>query len=94
MAPALHRMDADGSNVEQLTHSPVSEFCPVVLDDGRIMYHRWEYIDRGARVGKTIWSINPDGTRRPGTLWRGGRHDDCLYVPRNPFPATISVSSA
>jgi len=62
VAPALHRMDADGSNVEQLTHSPVSEFCPVVLDDGRVMYHRWEYIDRGARVGKTIWSMNPDGS--------------------------------
>ena len=62
VAPGLHRMDADGSNVEQITHSPVSEFCPVVLDDGRVMYHRWEYIDKGARVSKTIWSMNPDGS--------------------------------
>ena len=62
VSPGLHRMDPDGSNVEQLTHSPVSEFCPVVLDDGRVMYHRWEYIDKGARVSKTIWSMNPDGT--------------------------------
>ncbi|MBC8873135.1 MAG: hypothetical protein H8E44_27190 [Planctomycetes bacterium] len=62
VAPGLHRMDADGTNVEQITHSPVSEFCPVVLGDGRVMYHRWEYIDKGARVGKTIWSMNPDGT--------------------------------
>jgi len=63
VAPVLHRMNADGSNIEQLSRSPVSEFCPVVLDDGRIMYHRWEYIDKGARVCKTIWSMNPDGTR-------------------------------
>jgi len=63
VAPGLHRMDKDGGHVEQLTRSPVSEFCPVVLDDGRVMYHRWEYIDKGARVGKTIWSMNPDGTR-------------------------------
>jgi hypothetical protein len=63
VVPVLHRMDPDGSNVEQLNHSPVSEFCPVVLDDGRVMYHRWEYIDKGARVGKTIWSMNPDGSR-------------------------------
>ncbi len=62
VAPGLHRMDADGTHVEQLTRSPVSEFCPVVLDDGRVMYHRWEYIDKGARVAKTIWSMNPDGT--------------------------------
>jgi Tol biopolymer transport system component len=40
VAAGLHRMDADGSHVEQLTQSPVSEFCPVMLDDGRVMYHR------------------------------------------------------
>ncbi|MAG93175.1 MAG: hypothetical protein CMJ48_05435, partial [Planctomycetaceae bacterium] len=59
----LHRMDADGGHMTQLTQSPVSEFSPVVLDDGRIMYHRWEYVDRGARVGKTFWAMNPDGSK-------------------------------
>ncbi|HPD48435.1 MAG TPA: hypothetical protein P5279_16415 [Anaerohalosphaeraceae bacterium] len=63
VAPVLHRMDPDGTNVEQLTTSPVSEFCPLVLDDGRVLYHRWEYVDKGSRVCKTIWSMNPDGTR-------------------------------
>lgn len=64
VAPTLYHMDADGSNIEQLNYSPVSEFCPVVLDDGRVMYHRWEYIDKGARVCKTIWTMNPDGSRQ------------------------------
>ncbi len=59
----LHRMDADGGNMAQLTQSPVSEFSPVILDDGRIMYHRWEYVDKGARVGKTFWAMNPDGSK-------------------------------
>jgi hypothetical protein len=77
VAPTLHRMDADGSNIEQLTKSPVSEFCPVVLDDGRVMYHRWEYIDKGARVCKTIWSMNPDGTM-PQELY--GVNDDTTTV--------------
>ncbi len=77
VAPTLHRMDADGGNVEQLTKSPVSEFCPVVLDDGRVMYHRWEYIDKGARVCKTIWSMNPDGTM-PQELY--GVSDDTTTV--------------
>ena len=58
----LHRMDADGTNIRKLTSSPVSEFSPVVLPDGRIMYHRWEYIDKGARVGKTFWVMMPDGS--------------------------------
>jgi len=77
VAPGLYRMDADGTNVEQLTRSPVSEFCPVVLDDGRVMYHRWEYVDKGARVGKTIWSMNPDGTRPQGLY---GVADDTTTV--------------
>jgi len=77
VAPTLHRMDADGTNVEQLTKSPVSEFCPVVLDDGRVMYHRWEYVDKGARVCKTIWSMNPDGSR-PQELY--GVTDDTTTV--------------
>ncbi len=61
VAPTLHRMEADGTGVEQISNSPISEFCPLVLDDGRVLYHRWEYIDKGARVAKTIWTMHPDG---------------------------------
>jgi hypothetical protein len=77
VAPGLHRMKPDGSDVRQITRSPVSEFCPVVLNDGRVMYHRWEYIDKGARVSKTIWSMNPDGTQ-PEELY--GVADDTTTV--------------
>ena len=85
MAPGLHRMDADGTHVEQLTNSPVSEFCPVVLDDGRVMYHRWEYIDKGARVGKTIWTMNPDGTR-PQELYGVADDTTTVYMYPQPLP--------
>ena len=88
VAPVLHRMDADGRHIEQLTKSPVSEFCPVVLDDGRVMYHRWEYIDKGARVCKTIWSMNPDGTR-PQELY--GISDDTTTVYM--YPQSIPGNS-
>ncbi len=60
--PVLHRMDADGSNIEQLTRSPVSEFGPVAMPDGRILYTRWEYIDKGSVCVKGLWSMNPDGS--------------------------------
>ncbi|MCH5372433.1 MAG: hypothetical protein JJ992_00525, partial [Planctomycetes bacterium] len=83
VAPGLHRMASDGTHVEQLTRSPVSEFCPVVLDDGRVMYHRWEYIDKGARVGKTIWTMNPDGSRPEGIY---GVADDTTTVYMYPQP--------
>jgi hypothetical protein len=87
VAPCLHRMEADGSHVEQLTQSLVSEFCPLVLDDGRVMYHRWEYVDKGARVAKTLWSMNPDGTR-PQELF--GLADDAtpVYMYPQPIPGS------
>ncbi len=83
VVPLLHRMNADGTGIEQLTNSPVSEFCPVVLDDGRVLYHRWEYIDKGARVAKTLWSVNPDGSA-PTEMY--GLADDTTTVYMYPQP--------
>ena len=83
VAPILHRMNADGTGIEQISQSPVSEFCPVVLDDGRVMYHRWEYVDKGARVAKTIWSMNTDGSG-PQELF--GLADDATPVYMYPQP--------
>lgn len=87
VAPGLHRMNADGSHIEQLTRSPVSEFCPVMLDDGRVMYHRWEYIDKGARVAKTVWAMNPDGSR-PQELYGLADDDTTVYMYPQPLPGS------
>ena len=87
VAPVLHRMDADGTHVVQLTRSLVSEFCPVVLNDGRVMYHRWEYIDRGARVAKTVWAMNPDGTK-PQELYGLADDDTTIYMYPQPLPGS------
>ncbi|MBM3882478.1 MAG: hypothetical protein FJ387_22600 [Verrucomicrobia bacterium] len=89
VAPTLHRLSSDGSHVQQLTRSPVSEFCPVVLEDGRVMYHRWEYIDKGARVAKTVWAMSPDGS---GTQELYGLADDTttVYMYPQPLPGSRS----
>ncbi len=58
----LYRIDADGKNMAKLSNSSVSEACPVVLPDGRIMYTRWEYYDKGAVSVKCLWAMRPDGT--------------------------------
>jgi len=85
-APTLHRMDPDGANIEPLSCSLVSEFCPVVLNDGRILYHRWEYIDKGARVAKTLWTMLADGSRSQEVY---GLADDTttVYMYPQPLPA-------
>ena len=58
----MYRMDYDGKNMEKLTNSPVSEASPSVMSDGRILYTRWEYVDKGAVSVKCLWSMRPDGT--------------------------------
>ncbi|MBM4093817.1 MAG: hypothetical protein FJ276_31080, partial [Planctomycetes bacterium] len=85
VAPVLHRMAADGTGIEQLSKSPVSEFCPLVLSDGRVMYHRWEYVDKGARVCKTIWSMNPDGSM-PQELYGVADDTTTVYMYPQPIP--------
>jgi len=61
-APLIHKMDADGSNIERLTNSAVSEFSPAVLPDGWITYSRWEYVDKGQLGIKCLWAMKPDGS--------------------------------
>jgi hypothetical protein len=58
----LYRMDADGKNMRKLTNSSVSEASPAVTPDGRIMYTRWEYVDKGAVSVKCLWVMRPDGS--------------------------------
>ena len=58
----LYRMDSGGKNMKKLTNSSVSEAYPAVMPDGRIMYTRWEYIDKGAVAAKCLWAMKPDGS--------------------------------
>jgi len=58
----LFRMDGDGSNIEQLTNSAVSEFSPSIMQDGRVLYTRWEYVDKGQFGIKCLWAMRPDGS--------------------------------
>ncbi|MDD2600366.1 MAG: hypothetical protein PHO37_14285 [Kiritimatiellae bacterium] len=57
----LHVMNADGSDIHTISVNNVTEFDPCVLADGRIMFGRWEYIDRNALVIQSLWSVLPDG---------------------------------
>ncbi len=58
----LHRMERDGSNLRELSNANLSEFAPSVKDDGRLLWTRSEYVDKGADYGHTLWTICADGT--------------------------------
>ena len=58
----LFRMDADGENIRPLSFANLSEWSPAMMRDGRILWTRSEYLDKGANFGHTLWAIHPDGT--------------------------------
>ena len=58
----LFRMKPDGSNIHQIGKSTLFEGHPRVMSDGRILYDRWEYVDRNFGDAQGLWTCNPDGT--------------------------------
>lgn len=60
----LFRMDADGGNITQLTHEQDSDWTPAILNDGKVMYLRWEYTDTPHYFTRILFSCNPDGTEQ------------------------------
>ena len=59
----LYRMKPDGANIHQIGKSTLFEGHPTVLSDGRVLYDRWEYVDRDFGDAQGLWVCNPDGTR-------------------------------
>ncbi len=59
----LYRMDADGANITQIGVSTLFEGHSSLLSDGRILYDRWEYVDRNFGDAQGLWTVNPDGTK-------------------------------
>ena len=56
----LHVMDDDGGNLHQVSFNQSHDLDPTVLDDGRVLFSRW---DNAANVdGVHLYRMNPDGS--------------------------------
>jgi len=58
----LHRMDRQGKNIFPISSFESFEWNPSLLNDGRIVYTRWDYIDRNNGNTFSLWATNQDGT--------------------------------
>ncbi|TKJ38642.1 MAG: hypothetical protein CEE38_02765 [Planctomycetes bacterium B3_Pla] len=57
----LHDMNPDGSDVRCLSMHETNEWHPSVTNDGRIIYTRWDYVDRHGCTAHLPWITTPDG---------------------------------
>jgi len=55
----LHVMNADGSGIRQISFNQSHDMDPSVLDDGRIVFSRWENAS-GSSIH--LYTVNPDGS--------------------------------
>lgn len=58
----LYRMDIDGSHVRRLCFDQEMNWSPMVMNDGRVLYTRWEYTDTAHYFTRLLFTMNPDGT--------------------------------
>jgi len=85
----LHRCDGNGKNIRKLSSSALNENTPWVLPDGRVLYMRWEYVDRNQLRYQHLWTMNPDGT---GVMvYYGNQFPGNVFIDGKPIPETQNV---
>ena len=80
----LYRCDGDGRNIRPLSSNIEQDNTPWVLPDGRILYTRWEYVDRSREHFHHLWVMNPDGTGQ--MTYYGNLHPGDVFLDAKPIP--------
>jgi hypothetical protein len=88
----MYRANADGSNIHQISYGEANEWDPCVMYDGRIVYTRWDYINRHDVKYQSLWSTRPDGTDVKH-YYGNYTANPQLIVEARPIPGTSKVVS-
>ena len=86
---SLYRCDGNGKNVRMLSSNNDHDNTPWVLEDGRIMYMRWEYVDRSQVHFHHLWTMYPDGTSQ--SVFYGNMAAGVAMLDGKPIPGTSKV---
>ncbi|MCF7974244.1 MAG: DUF1080 domain-containing protein [Phycisphaerae bacterium] len=94
-------MDRDGSHARDLSTNTLSDFGLSMLQDGRLLFTRWEYVDVTLTYRQSLWTQLPDGRQfqlyfgntilDPATFWQAreipGRNAVvCTMAPHHNSP--------
>ena len=59
----IYTIDPKNKDLRKVTEPQDGEFYPSLLEDGRIMYTRWDYVMKPYNTQQQLWGVNPDGRR-------------------------------
>ena len=92
----LYRMNSDGTGIQRLTFDQESDWHPAVMQNGRVMFTRWEYADLPHYFSRILMTMNPDGTNQKAFYGSNSYWPNSIFgarqVPGHPsmFIATVT----
>jgi len=89
----LYVCDKDGKFVRRVGFDQVHTLSPSVLDDGRVVYMRWDYNDRSQIYTQCLMQMNPDGTAQTEFYGNNTFEPTTFFHPRG-IPGTSRVMVA
>lgn len=87
----LHLLDRASGEIVTLSYHETNEWHPVVLNDGRICYSRWDYVDRSAAHFHGLWTCLPDGTFARALFGNYTMDISACFQPR-PIPGSQKIA--
>lgn len=84
----IHLLNKDGT-VRRLCYDQDNNWCPVLLEDGRVLYLRWEYTDSAHYFSRILMHMNPDGTAQNEFYGSNSYWPNCLFYAR-PIPGSTT----
>ncbi len=85
----LHRCDGNGQNIRPVSCNIEHDNTPWVMPDGRILYTRWEYVDRSQVDFHALWTMFPDGSGQ--SIYYGNERPGIVMIDAKPIPGTDKV---
>lgn len=79
----IYRLDAETGAVRRLTFDQDHNWNPTVLNNGRVMYLRWEYSDLPHFVARILFHMNPDGTNQSEYYGSGSYWPNSFFYARS-----------
>ncbi len=85
----LNLCGPNGENLHAISSNNEQDNTPWPLSDGRIIYTRWEYVDRSQVDYHHLWVANPDGTSQ--MIWYGNMFPGTVMIDAKPIPGSDKV---
>ena len=86
----LARCDGNGKNLYIISANSECDYTPAVMNDGRVVYSRWEYTDKGLWRVQSLWTCNPDGTQ-VATFWGNQSVWPDMMIEAQPIPGSPRI---